>query len=138
MFNDFAAHMDWSIKESVEDANHNPVAVINGDTSNDILHQNVKPGQVVSLSAAGSYDPDGHDSELSYRWWCYKEAGTYAGEIAIPDEHSMSPGELRIPEDADDTEIHIIFELHDNGLDMNNNQSFEMYDYRRVVLSVTR
>ena len=54
---DFSARMDWSLKE-FKDANHNPVAVVNGDSGKEPLVINAKVGTPVTLSAAGtSTDP---------------------------------------------------------------------------------
>lgn len=136
MFNDFAARMDWSITDDVSEVNHNPVAVINGDMSNEIVYMDVEPGQDVSLSAAGSYDPDAQDSGLSYLWSYYKEAGTYDGNIMIAEKFAMVPGPIQIPADAVGDEIHILLGLRDNGVSLNNDHSFELYDHRRVVLRV--
>ncbi|MEM1296852.1 MAG: DUF1593 domain-containing protein, partial [Verrucomicrobiota bacterium] len=54
MWNDFRARMDWCVK-SFEEANHNPVAVLNGDGSDSItILDEVVPGSEVELSAKGS------------------------------------------------------------------------------------
>ena len=75
--NDFAARADWSVKP-YEEANHPPVVVLDHATA-----LKVRPGETVKLSALGTSDPDGDD--LQYRWWQYREAGTYDGFIGIQD-----------------------------------------------------
>ena len=44
MFNDFRGRMDWCVKD-FGGANHNPVAAVNGDKGDDIIHLQVAPGQ---------------------------------------------------------------------------------------------
>lgn len=66
--NDFAARMDWTIKDYAH-ANHAPVAEIK-----DELRQSVIAGRSITLDAAPSSDPDGN--RLSYRWFHYPEAGS--------------------------------------------------------------
>ncbi len=78
--NDFQARMDWCVQPR-DAANHNPLAVVNGDTSRAILKLNCRPGDVIRLDASGSHDPDGH--RLSFRWFQYREAGSYQGELAL-------------------------------------------------------
>ena len=68
--NDFAARMDWTIFPP-EKANHPPVAKIDGE-----MNITAKKSERINLSAVGSIDPDG--DSLSYRWFCYGEAGTLA------------------------------------------------------------
>jgi PelA/Pel-15E family pectate lyase len=66
--NDFAARMDWTIKPYA-DVNHPPAARLR--------HANqltAKSGERVTLSAAGSSDPDG--DALAYEWFYYGEPGT--------------------------------------------------------------
>ena len=57
---DFAARIDWSNTPNYKDANHPPVAKL--DHPNEIQ---VKSGETVTLSAAGSSDPDGDELMLS-------------------------------------------------------------------------
>jgi len=64
---DFAARMDWCVAAEYKQANHNPVAVLNGDSTKRVLEITAKPGETVVLSAAGSRDPDG--DALDPRWW---------------------------------------------------------------------
>jgi hypothetical protein len=118
--------MDWCVQEFSE-ANHNPVAAVNGDKGDDIIHLQVSPGQKLTLDASASSDPDGDD--ITFQWWVYREAGTYRSDITIasPDEDKI---QVIVPTDAGGSEIHIILEVLDED------QEIGMYDYRRVVLSV--
>lgn len=56
--NDFIARMIWSVTDSYEEANHHPRAVLNNDTTAEILDITAKPGETVPLTAEGSFDPD--------------------------------------------------------------------------------
>ena len=67
---DFAARMDWTVAEAYEKANHPPIAKVDHETR--IV---AKKGERVTLSAKGSSDPDG--DALSYKWFYYKEAGSF-------------------------------------------------------------
>ena len=118
--------MDWCVKEFNE-ANHNPVAAVNDDKGNDIIHLHASPGQKLTLDASASSDPDGDN--ITFQWWVYKEAGTYPGSVTItnPDEGMTR---VTVPTDSAGKEIHIILEVLDD------NPEIGMYDYRRVVLEV--
>lgn len=78
---DFAARLRWCVAERFEEANHAPtVRVVEG------VDVTASPGEQVSLTAVGE-DPDG--DELTYRWWRYFEADTYAdglGPVALDDD----------------------------------------------------
>lgn len=56
--NSFQARMDWCTKR-YEEANHEPTVVLEGLAGNIMIRQ-VRPGDTISLSAAGSSDPDGN------------------------------------------------------------------------------
>ena len=129
--NDFAARMDWTIKE-YEKANHPPIAKIGHET-----HLVAKKGERVNLSAKGSCDPDG--DALSYNWFIYQEAGTFCVSNArtgqpiaiqnfdqpkawftVPKKRFMPPGTGT---------IHIILAVTDHG-------SPRLTRYQRVIVTV--
>lgn len=127
-FNDFQCRMDWCI-EPFEKANHNPVAAINGDKSNAFIYQTVKPGEQLIFDATATTDPDG--DQLNFLWFNYKESGTYSEKIEMDDAIS---NRLRftVPKDAAGKEIHIVLEVKDD------NNIASMYDYRRIVLNISK
>jgi hypothetical protein len=121
MQNDFAARADWCV-ESFEEANHEPVVKLRH--AQDL---SAEPGSTVQLSADGTFDPDG--DELTYRWWYYKEAGTYKGEIEI-DKRSEPEASVKIPEDIGiGTSVHIICEVSDRGVPT-------LTRYQRVIITI--
>ena len=70
---DFAARMDWTIKD-VRSANHNPEIVVNGQAGKAPVLIDAVAGGRITLDASGTRDPDGHS--LTYNWVFYPEAGT--------------------------------------------------------------
>lgn len=124
--NDFAARMDWSITGKYEDANHHPVAVVNGDNSRRVLEITAAPGSTVTLDANGSSDPD--KNALSYAWSSYKEPGSYQGDVRIGNS-SSAIATASIPSDAGGKSIHVILELYDNGAP-------NLCAYRRVIINL--
>ena len=70
---DFAARMDWTIKDPSQ-ANHNPDVVVNGQAGKAPVRIDATVGAAVTLDAGGTRDPDGHT--LKYTWFFYTEAGT--------------------------------------------------------------
>jgi Cellulose-binding Sde182, nucleoside hydrolase-like domain/Cellulose-binding protein Sde0182, C-terminal domain len=81
---DFAARMDWTIKEASA-ANHNPRVVVNGQPGTDPVAIDAKVGAPVTLDAAGTTDPDGN--RLVFAWFFYPEAGS-----GIPDQPLFAGG----------------------------------------------
>jgi hypothetical protein len=124
--NDFQARMDWSITSKYSDANHHPVAVVNGDTSKRVLEVSATTGSSITLSAAGSSDPD--DDSLIYSWSFYKEPSSYNESVTIQ-SHDTASATVSVPSNASGKSIHIILELHDDGAP-------NLYAYRRVILNV--
>jgi len=143
---DFAARMDWNVM-SYDEANHNPVAAINGHKGKEVLETTASPGDIIKLDASGSTDPDGDD--LSYKWWVYPEAGTsfrwwifnnaapYPGDVKVT--HDNEPkAEIHIPANyikdshfrpKDENSVHVILEVTDNGTP-------NLTSYRRVIINI--
>jgi hypothetical protein len=123
--NEFAARMDWCVK-SPREANHPPVAVLNKDTTGKALTLEAKAGERVRLSGAGSSDPDGN--ALSFRWFVYREAGTYDGDTKV-EAADKADATLLVPADAGKKTIHVILEVKDDG-------SPPLTRYRRAIVDV--
>jgi len=119
--NDFAARADWCVK-SYSECNHPPVVKLKNN-----LNITAKPGSKIQLSAAGTYDPDGNG--LNYKWWQYKEAETYRGNIVI--ENSLKQdASFVVPVDASKGKtIHVICSVRDNG-------SPALTRYKRIIVTV--
>jgi len=126
--NDFAARMDWTIKP-VSQANHPPVAALGHA---ELL--TARPGERVNLSARDSSDPDGNN--LSYEWFYYPEAGSFA----IESGRSGAPLAIEHAREAEGTftvpthffhagTIHVILAVTDDG-------SPALTRYRRVIITV--
>ena len=69
---DFAARMDWTIKD-VAQANHNPDVVVNGVEGKAPLMLEATVGTPVTLDASKSRDRDGNT--LQYSWFFYPRSG---------------------------------------------------------------
>lgn len=123
--NEFAARMDWCVQPA-KGANHPPVVALNGDRGGKAVRLEAKVGDRVKLSAAGSSDPDGDG--LSYRWWVYREAGTFDGEAKV-EKADTAEAELVVPADAAGKVIHVVLEVTDAGAP-------PLTRYRRVVVTV--
>lgn len=124
--NDFAARMDWSICSKYFEANHHPIAVLNGDTSRRVLEVTATPSSTVELSAVGSSDPD--QDALTYAWSFYREASSCDGDVKIENSSAVS-AKLSIPANTSGKSMHIILEVYDNG-------EPSLYAYRRVIINV--
>jgi len=124
--NEFEARMDWCL-DPYGQSNHGPLAVCNGDRTRSVLEITADPGQDVELNAAGSRDPDG--DKLSYRWWVYREAGTYPGKVSIRELDSLK-AEVAVPKNASGRTIHVILEVIDNGKPA-------LTAYRRAIFKIS-
>ena len=137
--NDFAARMDWTIRDFAH-ANHNPVLVVNGEPGAAALEVTVDAKQTITLDAAGSKDPD--RQPLHYKWWGYEEAGltgTNGADVTIHEANSQKtqvvinspcrPGRIGGVPCRGEGVAHIILEVTDEGAP-------RLTTYRRIVLHV--
>jgi hypothetical protein len=85
---DFAARMDWTIKE-VSAANHNPDVVVNDVAGKAPLMLDATVGTPISLDASKSRDRDGNT--LRYSWFFYPEAGTSLSIVGLGNR-GVAPG----------------------------------------------
>ena len=138
--NDFAARMDWTIKDYAH-ANHSPKLVVNGQPGKAPLELTADAKQTITLDATGSRDPDGNS--LHYKWWVYEEAGltgTHGADVAIrnptapqtqitvnsPCRQPWLPGVIPCRGEG---VVHIILEVTNEG-------SPSLTSYRRIILHV--
>jgi len=121
--NDWAVRADWCVK-SYENANHPPIVKLAHN-----LDLKAKPGDTVKLNAKGTKDPDG--DELTYKWWQYKEPGSYKGAVDIANGDKLAASFV-VPNDAGNSEtVHVICEVTDNGTP-------PLTRYRRVIVEFVR
>lgn len=117
---DFAGRLAWAVTPSFEGANHRPVANI------EAIDITASPGEEVKVNATAT-DPDGDD--VTFRWWNYKEAGTYPEAVPVQYAGTQSAS-ITVPESAQPGQtIHLILEVQDNGAP-------RLKHYQRVVITV--
>jgi hypothetical protein len=124
--NDFAARMDWCVADDFKKANHNPIVVLNGDKTKNVIEIPAKQGETVRLTAEGTSDPDGN--RINLRWWIYREAGSMREETSL----SMTSGtktSLVLPEVKKAATLHVILEARDDGAP-------PLWAYRRAVIKI--
>jgi len=127
--NDFVARMDWTIKPYAE-ANHPPVPVLAHS-----MHLKAKSGERVNLSAEGTTDPDG--DALSYKWFCYLEAGSFTvssartGAPVVIENADMANAWLKVPTKRvlRNGTMHLIVAVTDDGQPA-------LTRYQRVIVTV--
>ncbi|WP_413738509.1 DUF1593 domain-containing protein [Sodalis sp. RH21] len=142
---DFAARMDWTIKDFAH-ANHNPVVVVNNQPGKDTIYLTAHVGNAVVLDVQGTTDPDGN--KLSYQWIAYPEAGSATSKQVTIDEVQGKPGEeslnarpvldlsghsagkVTVTPQKSGVE-HIILAVQDDGLP-------SLTSYRRVIITVNQ
>jgi len=120
----FLNRLQWSLKQPLE-VNHEPVAAIGKDRSNKVLRMKVKPGKTIRLNASKSSDLDGN--QLSFNWFFYKSASSYNGTV-LPENGKSPVLNLKVPDDLESNDIHLILEVRDNGTP-------SLVSYRRLIIS---
>ncbi|MDX6848738.1 DUF1593 domain-containing protein [Gilvimarinus sp. SDUM040013] len=124
--NSLAVRMDWSVTPNWTDANHFPVAILEGDKTRQILERSVTAGEEIILSADGSSDPD--NDSLVFSWLYYNKASTYDGAVDLQG-HTTPAVKIKVPEDSFGKTIHIILAVRDSGAPT-------LAAYRRMILKV--
>ena len=121
--NDFAARMDWCI-QTYEEANHPPVPALGHPDE-----FTVKSGEVFSLDASGTTDPDGDN--LSYWWFQYQEVGSYNKALNMgPYSENLYNLHTIIAPEVDNTEtVHFILKVSDKGKPA-------LSRYKRVIVTI--
>jgi hypothetical protein len=123
---DFRARLRWCTAGTFRSANHNPVAVLNGDRSRAAVALRARPGETVRLSAEGSRDPDG--DALHARWFVYPEAGTYRGDVSLSATEGLTT-QFTAPRVTEPQTVHVILEVRDDG-------DPGLYAFRRAVVTL--
>lgn len=139
--NDFAARMDWTVRDFAH-ANHRPDVVVNGQRGTAPIELTVDVGSAVKLDAKGTRDPDAQ--RFTYRWFLYAEAGLtgshgatvlLAGEsgpvATLTAQSACAPGWLPVPTTLckGPGVMHVILAVTDDGLP-------RLTSYRRVIVHV--
>ena len=117
--NDFAARLDWCVKE-FKDANHAPVAKVKG-----ALKRDVKAGETVKLEATAT-DPDGN--KLTCKWWQYADADSATATVVHRQRDSLDKASFVAPNEPG-KQVHIILEVTDNGTP-------PLVGYQRVICNI--
>lgn len=133
--NDFAARINWSLTPARGDANHAPVPALQGQGGLAPVKISACPGVPVTLSAAGSVDPDGN--ALSYRWMWYREAsGLFAPDLKLSAQDGETTtitigGSVHTDQFAPPKAyaLHVVLEVTDNGAPA-------LVRYRRAIITV--
>jgi hypothetical protein len=83
---EMSARVQWSILggngSSRAEGSHPPVVSVNGSCGSAPLEVDVQPGEVITLDASGTYDPDANitgKNELQFKWFHYWEITTLQG-----------------------------------------------------------
>ncbi len=119
--NDFAARMDWCTK-SYREANHSPAPA-----SGHPEQITVKSGEIFSLDASGTTDPDGDN--LSYLWFQYPEAGSYKKSIEFASAENLCKVFVKAPEVEKKETVHFILRVKDKGKP-------QLSRYKRVIVKI--
>ena len=117
--NDFAARMDWCVRDFSE-ANHAPAVVV--DVS---LYRDVNPGETVKLEAAAT-DPD--DDGLTYKWSQETGVESASSAVEIANSDSLDQASFVVPKEPG-KQVYIILEVADDGAP-------PLVGYQRIIFNI--
>jgi hypothetical protein len=151
---DFANRMQWSATSNLKAANHAPVVVLSGKSGEDSgggkassndkdgedshapLRLTAKAGDVVTLSAKGTTDPDGDADTraLTYRWLQYPMPRSPILDLPTNsvDEISIVAAAQRWRTPGAPQDLHILLEVTDAG----HAGQLPITRYRRAIITV--
>jgi hypothetical protein len=137
--NDFAARMDWTIRDFAH-ANHAPIVDVNGTAGTTPIYLDAEIGKPITLNATKSKDPDGQT--IHYHWYQYAEAGLADGNIAalqitgadtaeavVTPTSACGPMWLPLMPCRGNGMAHVILAVTDDGTP-------QLTSYRRIILKV--
>ena len=117
---DFAARLKWAVTSTYKNANHEPVAKIEGP-----LNILASAGEKIRING-DVYDPDGN--AVSIKWWQF-QVGSYPNKVVILNPNPAQ-AEVFIPIDAVGGQtIHLILEATDNGTP-------SLTSYQRIIITI--
>jgi hypothetical protein len=120
----FQARLDWCVASAFEQASHAPVAVLNGNSSREILRLSAKAGETVHLSAEGSRDPGA--KPITTHWFVYPEAGTARGDLTLSTTNDVKTSFVAPRTGA----AHVILEIRGA-------QDPRVSSFRRAIIEIT-
>jgi len=138
--NDFAARMDWATQDYAH-ANHNPIAIVNGQAGTAPIEIDAEIGKPVTLDASASHDPDGQ--HLQFKWFQYAEAGGTGANLSSVSLSGADTAKATVTPTAVCHEAwlpnlmpcngpgtaHIILAVTDDGTP-------QLTSYRRIILNI--
>lgn len=118
--NDWAARMDWCVSDFAA-CNHPPQVTVNRSKGTTLLTITARKGEIITLDATGSADPDGNS--ISFEWFVYPDTGFEP--FISPTKEAMV--QLRVPGLKKDDCIPVVLRVRDNGTP-------QLVSYKRILI----
>lgn len=109
----FQSRMDWCVKPFCE-ANHEPVAVIQGVTQGDgrLVEMDADSAAVMRFDASGSWDPDGDELDFTWSLLTLEDSVKPLPDMAGADTPILT---LKAPVVSSPRDIHLLLTVTDRG-----------------------
>jgi len=124
IINDFKVRWQWALTNDRGRANHHPIPNINGDVGLKPLVLEVGSGDVISLDASRSTDPD--NDSLNFQWEIYHEISTIGASLTVKDGPRTA---VTIP-NGEGT-VHAYVRITDND------GAIPLTRYKRVIFNIS-
>jgi hypothetical protein len=121
--NDWAARMDWCIKDFNE-CNHAPLAVVNGSKDKGPLIFKMKKGKTVTLDASESFDPE--NDELSFEWLVYPEVPDFDKNVSL--KYDGKKAVIQVNNTKPIESLPVLLRVTDNG-------NPKLVSYKRILIT---